>query len=154
MRLAAVLPLAASLAVSLAACSAPGPQEACEAYCDQYIFTCGGDLAERNCLWGCLAAMEWREEKGKRCHRGVRNEYACLATVTDCSFLLGARNYRRGDPCASEGNTRANACGERGVRSTDLVPLDGERVRESSLDDPDDEDVSSHARVDVIDLGI
>lgn len=137
---------------TLAACSAPGPEEACEAFCDQVIFTCGADLGERTCMWACLAGVEWRKQKGKRCHRAARSEYACLATVSDCDFLLSNRTYRRGDPCASEGNSRANSCEERGVRPDDLVPLDGEALREAL--EPDDDPPSGLERIDAFDLGL
>lgn len=74
-------------------------------------------------MWLCLAGMEWRKQKGRRCHKKHRREVACLANVTDCEFLLEETSYRRGDPCTERGNARSAACDENDLSVEELVPL-------------------------------
>lgn len=90
-------------------------------------------------MWTCLAGMEWRKQKGRRCHKMHRREVACLANVNDCEFLLEEDSYRRGDPCAERGTARSNACEERGVPADELVPLGADlAAAESALESYDD----------------
>lgn len=103
-------------------------------------------------MWLCLAGMEWRKQKGRRCHKLHRREIACLAEVNDCGFLLDEIRYRRGDPCAERGNARAASCNEKGVPGDELVPLsfdpdadwpwseEGDDEDLESGDDDDDDD--------------
>lgn len=142
-------------ALTLVACSAPPAEQACQDLCDQRIFACGSPQSEAECMWICLAGMEWRKQEGRRCHKLHRREIACLADVDDCEFLLEEIRYRRGDPCAERGNARAAACNEKGVPGDELVPLSFDPDAEwpwseddedlESDDDDDDDDVEADA---------
>ncbi|MCU0676010.1 MAG: hypothetical protein MUE69_24865 [Myxococcota bacterium] len=140
-------------ALTLVACSAPPAERACQDLCDQRIFACGSPQSESECMWICLAGMEWRKQEGRRCHKQHRREIACLANVDDCEFLLDEIRYRRGDPCAERGNARAAACNENGVPGDELVPLsfdpDAEWPwSEEGDEDPESEDDSDDADAD------
>ncbi|HJK89999.1 MAG TPA: hypothetical protein RMH85_10075 [Polyangiaceae bacterium LLY-WYZ-15_(1-7)] len=128
----------ASTLVLGAGCKAPGAEKACGDYCDA-VTRCDITINERTCLWACLAGVEWREDKGRRCGKKAREEYSCLGDVNDCEFLLTATTYRRDDPCAEAGNARSNACNEDGMSPAELVPLSGE-LDDASLERIDEYD--------------
>lgn len=139
-----VVSLFALASVTLFGCRAPEAENACADLCDQLIYTCGAPVTDAACMWTCMAGMEWRKQKGRRCYKQQRREVACLAKVDDCDFLLEEISYGRGDPCAERGNARANACNERGVPADELVPLDLGAVTGElgELDEDADEDES------------
>ncbi len=114
----------AALATFAAACSAPAGEPSCEGFCAN-IIRCGGDTTERVCMWGCLAGLEYRRSKGRRCSRAVRNELACLAATDDCEFLLYDPVYDEGDPCVRKGHRRSNACQEDNIPADEVVPIEG-----------------------------
>lgn len=105
-------------------CSAPPAEPTCEDYCRNLI-RCGLDTTERFCMWNCLAFVEYREGKGRRCSRAVRRELACLARSDDCEFVLNDTTYNEGDPCFRKGHKRSNACQEDDIPSDELVPIEG-----------------------------
>lgn len=119
-----VLGVVLALSSVLGACSAPAAEDACQALCDNRN-RCGAVESERSCLWACLAGVEHRSNKGRRCSQAIREEYNCLGGVDDCEFLLEATRYGMDDPCRGKGSTRTTRCDEDGVPFDELVPLSG-----------------------------
>lgn len=121
----------------LLGCSAPGAEVACAGLCSNRS-RCGAVESERVCLWACLAGIEHRDDKGRRCGKEVRNEVACLGRTDDCEFLLEDDTYNEGDPCFRRGNDRSNRCNEDDIDSEDLVPLSRPSVLDPTYEDYSD----------------